>query len=239
MTSSEDFKQALRSGNLREAFLLAMSKAPKLQITTWIASPQDNPTQPKGDKGLRTYINSLEGKIDNEIGEQLLGDRHPEIQQFHYQQVTQWHQTIQQNLESLQKMFRLMAAFQKRQQSGYSQSSWIDVREASNAELNGHSTVNAIAASETIAETLSSNKIEPQLPSFTREEEEENDDDAIVNDLLSLVDLDEETEEIETQEATEEEDWGDWLEENDSPINTEIIDLNSINPQEGFQNNER
>ena len=233
MKSNEDFKQALRSGNLREAFLLAMSKAPQLHITTWIASPQDNPAQPKGDKSLCTHINLIEGKIDNQIGEQLLGTRHPKIQQFHYQQVTQGHQTIQQNLESLQKMFRLMADFQKQQQQGYSQSSWIDVREADKNELKGY-TVNGLSTSETFTEASSSTQIEPQLPSFTKDEEEDN-DDAVVNDLLSLDDLDGEDEEIEIQEATEEEDWGDWLEEDDSPINTEIVDLNSINSNKKFQ----
>ncbi len=225
MTSSEDFKQALRSGNLSEAFLLAMSKAPELHITTWIASPQDNPAQPPKDKSLRTHINLIEGKIENQIGEQLLGDRHPEIQQFHHQQVAQGHQTIQQNLESLQKMFRLMAAFQKQQQPGYDRSSWIDVREANKPELNGQTTVNAIAASETVSETSANNKIEPQLPSFAREEDDEG--DAIVNDLLSLADLDEEREEIETESPTDEEDWGDWLEEENPPINTTIVSPNS------------
>ncbi|MGF1540263.1 MAG: hypothetical protein ACFCU5_07395 [Pleurocapsa sp.] len=221
---TEDFKQALRSGNLKEAFLLAMSKAPELHITTWIASPQDNPDRPQGDKSLRTHINLIEGKIENQIGEQLLGDRHPQIQQFHHQQVIQGHQTIQQNLESLQKMFRLMAAFQQRQQQGNLQSSWIDVREANKNELNGNNHVNAIAGSVTSTE-LSGNKAEPQLPSFTREE----DDDAVVKDLLSLADLDEE-EEVET---TDQEDWGDWLEENEEPINTQFVDPNSINPHQG------
>ncbi len=170
MTSSEDFKQALKSGNLGEAFLLAMSKAPELHITTWIASPQDNPAQLPRSRSLRTNINLIEGKIENQIGKELLGSRHPEIQNFHHQQVAQGHQTIQQNLESLQQMFRLMAAFQKQQQQGYSSSRWIDVHEANKAELNGQTTVNAISPSEAVTQTSASNKIEPQLPSLPNEE---------------------------------------------------------------------
>ena len=220
--TSEDFKQALRAGNLSQAFLLAMSKAPELHITTWIASPQDRPAQPQPDKTLRTHINLVEGKIDNEIGEQLLSDRYPEIQQFHHQQVTQGHQTIQQNLQSLQQMFRLMATFQKQQQNP-SQSSWIDVSAAKPTELEGQTTDKAIASSETVTESLPGNKAEPQLPSFATEAEE----DAVVDDLLSLADLDDDEE----PEAAVEEDWGDWLEEDDSPKNPEIMNLNSTNSQ--------
>ena len=229
MTSSKDFKQALRSGDLGEAFLLAMSQAPELHITTWIASPEDNPAQPPKTKTLRTNINLIEGKIENQIGEQLLGDSHPQIQKFHHQQVAQGHQTIKHNLESLQKMFRLMAAFQKQQQPGYSQSSWIDVQEADKAELNGQTKVNAIAASETVNETSAHNKLEPQLPSFTNEEDE--DDEAVVNDLLSLADLDEEGEEkeTETETAPDDEDWGNWLEEDGYPTNTNISTANRLN----------
>jgi hypothetical protein len=222
---TEDFKQALRKGNLSEAFLLAMSKAPELHITTWIASPQDNPDRPQGDKSLRTHINLIEGKIENQIGEQLLGDRHPQIQQFHHQQVIQGHQTIQQNLQSLQKMFRLMAAFQKRQQQG-NQSDWIDVREADKDRLQGYTQTNAIAGGVTTTE-LSGNKSEPQLPSFNRE-----DDDEVVSDLLSLADIDGEGETTETEE-----DWGDWLEENES-INPQFVDPNSFDREPGTRNEE-
>ena len=87
MKSSEEFKQALRAGKLNEAFLVAMSNAPELHITTWVTSASDthdweSHSQPQAGKCLRTHINLIEGKIENEIGEQFVGDRYPEIQQF-------------------------------------------------------------------------------------------------------------------------------------------------------------
>ena len=260
MTSSEDFKKALRAGKLSEAFLLAMSNAPELHITTWIASPETSPetnsdssshaSQPQAGNYWRTHINLIEGKIENEIGEQLIGDRNPEIQQFHLQQVAQGHQTIQQNLESLQKMFHLMSTFQQQQQ-GLSQGlSWVEVETQSlppekDARLEGNMAIGSLGASVTQGrETISTDnnvttvqsepspqaenstiKVEPKLPAFTQED---HDNDAVVNDLLSLADLDEKTEETESHSA-EDEDWGDWLEgDDDPPVGKSILDLNSL-----------
>ncbi|GAB4541711.1 MAG: hypothetical protein Tsb0014_33860 [Pleurocapsa sp.] len=212
MTASEEFKKALRAGKLSEAFLLAMSKAPELHITTWIASPQANSQvekdtpQPEAGNYLRTHINLIEGKIENEIGEKLIGDRNPEIHQFHLQQVTQGHQTIQQNLESLQKMFHLMTAFQNQQQGNGSQANWVDVAADSYSpqKLEENGAIGSLAAAEVVSESETATKVEPQLPSFTPEE-----DDNLVNDLLSLADLDSDMEEDEADN----EDWGEWLED--------------------------
>jgi hypothetical protein len=258
MTSNEDFKKALRAGNLSEAFLVAMSHAPELNITTRIVSPQEN-DQPQKGNYLRTQINLIEGKIDNEIGEQLIGDRYPEIQQFHLQQVTQGHKTIQQNLVSLQKMFRLMSAFQQ-QQKASEELSWVDMaadvaRESLPPEnrvvkLNGgNTTPNALGAtemmqknepipandnvnvtdmegtgveSETVSPGESESKSEPRLPAFSQE-----DDDGVVDDLLSLADIDEEDE-------PEQEDWGDWLEEDEPQTKAQVLDLKSLNLNQNF-----
>ncbi|MGL5796291.1 MAG: hypothetical protein ACRC06_18185, partial [Waterburya sp.] len=89
MTSSEEFKRAIRAGNINEAFLVAMSNAPELNITTRIVTTEKNTQQPQADNYLRTQINLIEGKIENEISEQFTGDRYGEIKQFHIEQVTQ------------------------------------------------------------------------------------------------------------------------------------------------------
>jgi hypothetical protein len=212
MTASEEFKKALRAGKLSEAFLLAMSKAPELHITTWIASPQANSQvekdtpQPEAGNYLRTHINLIEGKIETEIGEKLIGDRNPEIHQFHLQQVSQGHQTIQQNLESLQKMFHLMTAFQNQQQGNGSQVNWVDITADSypSQKLEENGAIGSLAAAEVVSKSETATKVEPQLPSFTPEE-----DDNLVNDLLSLADLDSDMEEDEEDS----EDWGEWLED--------------------------
>lgn len=255
MTSNEDFKKALRAGNLSEAFLVAMSHAPELNITTRIVSPQEN-EQPQRGNYLRTQINLIEGKIDNEIGEQLIGDRYPEIQQFHLQQVTQGHQTIQQNLLSLQKIFRLMSAFQE-QQKASEQLSWVDMAadvareslppETDMVKLNGNKIPDALKAVETMQKTeaipasdnVNSGNVtgveseavsqgetksqpEPRLPAFSQEE-----DEGVVDDLLSLADIGEEDEQ-------EQEDWGDWLEEDDPQTKAEVFDLKSLNLNQNF-----
>lgn len=258
-TSREDFKKAIRAGNVSEAFLVAMSNAPELNITTKIISAegehhQANGNQSQEDNYLHTHINLIEGKIENEIGEKLTGDRYSEIKQFHIQQVTQGHQTIQHNLISLQKMFQLMSAFQQQQQNA-GHPNWVDIaadvaRESLPAkpktnQLFGNKTPDALKAGETdnITKAVSSgfnefnsdpeaDKPEPQLPSFDSEAEEE---DRIVDDLLSLADIDENESEEENQPQEKQTDWGEWLED-EPEVNTEVFDLKSLNIREAAQN---
>jgi hypothetical protein len=233
MSSCEDFKQALRTGNLTEAFLVAMSQAPELQITTWVATPEspENQEQPRSGKCLRTYINLVEGEMINEVGAELIQDRlYQPIQQFHLQQATQGHQTIEQNLQSLQKMFRLMATFQQRQQSGnLSQSSWLDANSP------------AFAGSPTRS-----------LEAATNNGYQEEEDSETFNEIISLTDLEldspSESQEVHAPSFEEEyrpsqkskiddttisqgEDWGHWLEEDEDKshknLKTDFLDLNS------------
>ena len=195
MTSKEDFKQAIRAGNINEAFLVAMSNAPELNITTRIITAEGdrvNVGEQERDNYLRTQISLIEGKIENEIGEKLTGDRYTEIKQFHLQQVSKGHQTIQHNLISLQKMFQLMSSFNEQSD----RSNWVDIaanvtREPLGSRIDterlyGNKIPSALKAGETdnldnpprtsIAEDT---EPEPQLPSF------EADDDAVVDDLMS------------------------------------------------------
>ncbi len=248
MTSSKDFKQAIRAGNINEAFLVAMSNAPELKITTKIITAEGQQIDAEGsqvDNYLRTQINLIEGKVEHEIGEKLTGDRYAEIKQFHLQQVTQGHQTIQHNLISLQKMFQLMSSFQ--QQQGSNHSSWVDIaadvtRESLPAEPNsdqlyGNKVPNALAAGKPANKTQTSapevkldpqtENLEPQLPSF------EEEDESLVNDLLSLADLDEDSELEENLE--EQADWSEWLED-DPEVNTKVFDLKSLNLREAKEN---
>ncbi len=254
MTSSEDFKQAIRAGNIQEAFLVAMSNAPELNITTKIVTAEGNQHQidgnrSQGDNSLRTHISLIEGKVENEIGEQLTGDRYSEIKQFHIEQVTQGHQTIQRNLISLQKMFQLMSTFQQQTSEDFD---WVDIaadvaREPLPArrETNQLSakTSEAIAAGKTTNKTevvssnieIKTNNPKPHLPSFVPEE-----DDALVNDLLSLTDLDDKSDDDEPKENSQpgQGDWGDWLEEDadDEKVKSEVFDLKSLNIREAAQN---
>ncbi len=244
MSSSEDFKQAIRAGNIHEAFVVAMSNAPELSITTKIIASnqkqQGSSNESQGDNCLRTNINLIEGKIENEIGEKLTGDRYSEIQQFHIRQVTQGHQTIQHNLVSLQKMFQLMSAFQQQQNSEHL--SWVDIaadidRESLSPQpktnqLHGKtpsalSPVTTSRPNRTIISNVprDNTEIEPQLPSFEEESEE------VVEDLLSLADIDDDSPVEKEDPQAEKGDWGEWLEE-EPEVKPEVFDLKSLNIKE-------
>ncbi|MBR8828743.1 MAG: hypothetical protein DSM107014_12725 [Gomphosphaeria aponina SAG 52.96 = DSM 107014] len=108
MGASEAFKDAVKAGKLTEALMLAMSQAVELKITTWVVSPE---AREKQGKRLKTKLNLIEG-IENEIGEELIG-KYEEVQNLHFSQVAAGSETIRNNLESLEKMLRLMVTLQQ------------------------------------------------------------------------------------------------------------------------------
>ncbi len=116
MASSEDFKKYIQAGKLSEALSLAMSAAVKLQITTRVLDDADMVTEKEslpGDR-LRTQINMVEGQITNEIGEQFTGrSPYQSLKQAHLIQVKEGVKTIQNNLKTLQKLFRLLLAMRQ------------------------------------------------------------------------------------------------------------------------------
>lgn len=245
MTSSEDFKQAIRAGNISEAFLVAMSNAPELNITTKIVTADGQKIDAENvqmDNYLHTHINLIEGKVENEIGEKLTGDRYSEIKQFHLQQVTQGHQTIQHNLLSLQKMFQLMSSFQQQQAT---HANWVDIAadvareslptQANTGNLYGN-LPNALEASKVGNQSranqtnqhvakIAENNSEPQLPALNAEDEQ------MVNDLLSLADLDDGAELEATATPENQPDWSEWLDE-EPDVKTGVFDLKSLNIKE-------
>ena len=232
MSSKEDFKQAIRTGNINEAFLLAMSNAPELSITTTIitadgAQHQVNADKPAADNYLRTNINLIEGKIENEIGEKLTGDRYSEIKQFHMRQVAEGHETIQYNLVSLQKMFQLMSSFQEQSQH----SNWVDIAaDVTREPLPAKPKTTQLygAAPSALQPGIQPQNLdelgenpEPQLPSFEEEE-------GVVDDLLSLADIDDDSSEEQPASEGEQGDWGEWLED-EPETKPEVFNLKSLN----------
>ena len=113
MTSSDDFKRALKAGKLTEALTLAMGKIIELNIVTTVVDSEDQShpwQQVKVKPGYRmqTHIDLVQGDITNEIGEQFLsGGTYEELRKFHQQQVVQGNVTIQENVESLQKLLSI------------------------------------------------------------------------------------------------------------------------------------
>ena len=241
MTASEEFKQAIRAGNINEAFVVAMSNAPELNITTKIVTADGSKIDASGgvdDNYLHTHINLIEGKVENEIGEKLTGDRYSEIKQFHIQQVTQGHQTIQHNLISLQKMFQLMSSFQEQQ---VNHANWVDIAADVSRDLSARPSTerlagnapNALSASKveekerTSVSNSDRDNAEPQLPSF------DGSDDEVVNDLLSLADIDES--ETESTTASDQADWSEWLDD-EPDVQTKVFDLKSLNVEDAKEN---
>ena len=231
MASSKEFKQAVREGRLDDAFVIAMGNAPELHITTWIASANESKnSQPRSGECLRTHVNLVEGEIVNEIGEQLIGDNlYNNLQKFHLQQVTQGHQTISQNLQSLQQMFRLLAILQK-QQNGEDYSpvdTWKIAKTSNSLSPVSNTNSNSNLGLKPTGFALSS---KTEDLSLVREEEKD-----LIDDLLSLDELDIELEEPKERQDTQQpeiktEDWGDWLNEddNESDINREMLDLDAL-----------
>ena len=229
MASSKEFKQAIREGRLNDAFVIAMSNAPELHITTWVASGESE-SKPLEEECLRTHVNLVEGEIINEIGEELIGDNlSATLQQFHFQQVTQGHQTISQNLQSVQQMFRLLAVLQK-QQKGEAYTP-INTWKIADTTLPPASTANLSLENKSIQETATFSSASESVATSSLDDEED-----IVDDLLSLDDIDIEVNrqenipsvESEAKPAVKAEDWGDWLDEDSSEINSEIVDIEDL-----------
>jgi hypothetical protein len=114
MAPSDDFKAQLKAGNINEALSLALNGAVDLKITTWVTTRDTQQTSlSKPGHRLRTRINTIEGKVDNEIGDQFIGNGpYRELRQFHLEQVSQGSEIINSNLKSLQTLFEVVIAMQ-------------------------------------------------------------------------------------------------------------------------------
>ena len=228
MVSSKEFKQAVREGRLNDAFVIAMGNAPELHITTWIASPDDNSSQPRSGECLRTHVNLVEGEIINEIGEQLIGDElYSTLQQFHLQQVTQGHQTISQNLQSIQQMFRLLAILQK-QQNGEEYSP-VNPWKIANTSL----PLPSAPSDNFSAQSSPENSNFPLMVESNDLQIADDNEDDVMKNLLSLDELNidvepPKNEEKNLQPPKNSEDWGDWLNEDESDISTGMLDLEGL-----------
>jgi len=111
MASSDEFKRQLKAGNFAKAFAIAFSETIELKITTWVSTDSDDPSSTVAKPGhrLHTRINMIEGDIENEVGEQFIGNNpYKELRQFHLEQVAQGNEIIQSNLKSLQKLFEVL-----------------------------------------------------------------------------------------------------------------------------------
>ncbi len=117
--ASNEFKEALKAGKLKEALLIAMSQGMELNITTTIAS--SNYENQQLGNNIETKINLIKGEIENVIGENLMANNlYQEINKFHFQQVMEANEMIKNNLETMETLFALIIAMQQ-QQNGKNQ----------------------------------------------------------------------------------------------------------------------
>ncbi len=227
MASSEKFKQAIREGRLNDAFVLAIGEAPQLQINTWIASPESSINQSQAGKFLQTHIDLVEGEITNKIGSEIIEDNlYSKAQQFHIQQVSQGHQSIRHNLESLQHIFRLMAILQKQKQGeSYQPIAPFRVSSASfpdsqNIQISGSKT---LGNQETVVSSINPISI------LTEE-------GSVEDNMLSLGSLEAEADKIpyRANPNQEDSDWGDWLDEDDENLefDAELLTLDAFDVDE-------
>lgn len=121
MAASDDFKQAINAGNIRDALKRALSEAVELEIITWVnsAEPQ-NSEHPQVGSRMRTHISLVESKITNEIGSQFVDGPYAELREFHLNQIKESHQIIHQNLQTLQQLFQLWQELQPQDSSASS-----------------------------------------------------------------------------------------------------------------------
>jgi hypothetical protein len=223
MSSTQEFKKAIREGRLNDALAIVMGNAPELHITTAIADSAQDSFQSSKEKALQTHINLVQGKITNEIGEELIeDDMYSFIQEFHLQQLAQGHQIINQNLQSIQQIFRLLTVLQQ-QEKGESYTPINTWR------INDTALPPASVAPSSYNNTID-NSAEITLASQSDELEPIDDDDDMVNELLSLDDIEiEQPIQTEAEESPKnEEDWGDWLNEDSSESEPDVIGLDEL-----------
>jgi hypothetical protein len=117
MTTSDEFKEKLKAGEIVDALTLALSEAVELEITTWVSSANSdsntaaNVEQSSPGYRMRTRMNIVDGNINNEIGNHFIGNGpYTELRQFHMEQVLEGRKIIRQNLESLQQLFTVIAS---------------------------------------------------------------------------------------------------------------------------------
>jgi hypothetical protein len=115
MTTSDDFKEQLKAGNIVEALTLVLGNSVELEITTWVSSSNSEAqtstgaNQSPANSRMRTRVNIVDAEIDNEVGSQFIGNGpYTELRQFHMDQVHEGPKIIQQNLENLQHLFTVL-----------------------------------------------------------------------------------------------------------------------------------
>jgi hypothetical protein len=229
MASSEQFKQAIKTGKLQEALLIAMGQGFELDITTGVNFTEDQPHPPSG-KHLRTRINLVRGEIDNEIGEDFLHNGVvKELEKLHSAQIATAPQILQSNLESLQKIFRLATSLQQQKLGVVNRE--VVIEQTPPETLRATPIVNRQIIGETnvfptFTETVGNVTPKPETPVIPREAESADGNLELLEPELEASETEEETLDSET------------LFDSEVDLNYEesVLSLETLEPEaEGFE----
>ncbi|HEY9619014.1 MAG TPA: hypothetical protein V6C78_01530 [Crinalium sp.] len=117
MATSDTFKAELQRASVSEtdikrALQAVLPQLTELKITTWVVSEDGNSMSSQGNPGycMKTRVSILDSTINNEVGSSFLDNgSYTELREFHSAQVQKSYETLQQNLESLQKLSKIWA----------------------------------------------------------------------------------------------------------------------------------
>lgn len=105
MNTLTEIKEKIKAGEIDEAMTMAMAKAMKLEIITFVDDANKQPSPPY----LRTIIDLLENEIEHQISEDLINhSSYEKLKQIHDLEVQKGNERILQNIESIQKLFTMI-----------------------------------------------------------------------------------------------------------------------------------
>ncbi|MBF2057954.1 MAG: hypothetical protein IGQ45_12235 [Cyanobacterium sp. T60_A2020_053] len=105
MSKIDEVKALITAGEIEQARALVLGGALKIEIITSITDGDNSNSDPQ----IRSVIDLLNNEIEHELDQNILNHRHhQEINNLHFQEVEKAHDTILQNLQSLQQIFSLI-----------------------------------------------------------------------------------------------------------------------------------
>jgi hypothetical protein len=111
MISCEEFQQQLQAGQIQEALALMLREPMELDVTTRMTKDSMASSHPVSNEYLRTKINLLTGKIQNEVGKDVIVDSHIylKLQQLHIDQIESNYRIVQDYLDRIKAIVALLS----------------------------------------------------------------------------------------------------------------------------------
>lgn len=113
-SKSEDFKSKFQKNSFLEALKIALTEVIELEISTRVELIDSDISRrdivdTKAGHLMHTRINIVDGDIDNLVGSEFVGGgQYQELRDFHLSQVKEGQAIINQNIESIRKLFEVV-----------------------------------------------------------------------------------------------------------------------------------